>query len=104
MTPRIEDPKLRPIADKVLAGVRLDFDDGVALYRSSDLLAVGYLANHVREKQNGDVTYFNVNRHINPTDVCVAACKLCAFGKQKRDPEGLHHVARPGLARGGRRL
>jgi aminodeoxyfutalosine synthase len=87
MTPHIEDSKLRPIAEKVLAGERLDFDDGVAFYRSSDLLAIGYLANHVREKRNGNVTYFNVNRHINPTDVCVAACKLCAFGKQKRDPK-----------------
>jgi aminodeoxyfutalosine synthase len=59
----------------------------VALCGSSDLLAIGYPANHVREKRNGNVTYFNVNRHINPTDVCVAACKLCAFGKQKRDPK-----------------
>ena len=82
----IEDPKLRPIADKVIAGERLSFEDGVALYRSSDLLAIGYLANIVRERLHGDVTYFNVNRHINPTDVCVASCRLCAFGKQKRDP------------------
>ncbi len=103
MTPHIEDPKLRAIADKVMAGARLDFDDGVALYRSSDLLAIGYLANHVREKLSGNVTYFNVNRHINPTDVCVAACKLCAFGKQKRDPkaytmshEQVWHVAGEG--------
>lgn len=83
----IEDPKLRPILDKVQAGERLSFDDGVALYRSSDLLAVGYLANLVRERMHGDVTYFNVNRHLNPTDVCVASCRLCAFGKQKRDPK-----------------
>ncbi len=87
MTPRIEDPTLGPIAEKVLGGERLSYEDGLALYRSSDLLAIGYLANHVREKLNGNVTYFNVNRHINPTDVCVAACKLCAFGKQVRDPK-----------------
>jgi aminodeoxyfutalosine synthase len=48
------------------------------------LLAVGWLANHVREKKHGNVTYYNVNRHINPTNICVAHCKLCAFG---RDPE-----------------
>ncbi len=53
---------------------------------SNDLLALGYLANIVRERMHGDVTYFNVNRHINPTDVCVASCRLCAFGKQRRDP------------------
>ena len=69
-----------------MAGERLSFEDGVALYRSHDLLAVGYLANHLREKLSGNVTYFNVNRHINPTNVCVAACKLCAFGRQVRNP------------------
>src|SRR5258708_1422530 len=77
----ITDQRLRPIADKVLAGERLTFEDGVTLYRSPDLLAVGGLANHVREKRHGDVTYFNVNRHINPTNVCVAHCKLGGFGR-----------------------
>ena len=86
MVPRIADPNLAPIADKVMARQRLSFEDGVALYRTSDLLTLGYLANTVRERLNGNKTFFNVNRHINPTDVCVAACKLCAFGKQKRNP------------------
>jgi aminodeoxyfutalosine synthase len=67
----------------VLAGERLSYDEGLALYRSADVLAVGWLANHVRERMHGDVTYFNVNRHINPTNVCVAACRLCAFGRAK---------------------
>jgi len=84
--PYFNDPQLRPIAGKVSAGERLSYDDGLALYRSGDLLGIGYLANHVRERLNGQTTYFNVNRHINPTDVCVAACKLCAFGKQARNP------------------
>ena len=44
------------------------------------------MANLVRERRHGNITYFNVNRHINPTDVCVASCKLCAFGKKARDP------------------
>ena len=79
------DPELQPIARKVDAGERLSFEDGVALYRSHDLLTVGRLANIVRERLNGNVTFFNVNRHINPTNVCVAACKLCAFGRQVRD-------------------
>jgi aminodeoxyfutalosine synthase len=80
----ITDKRLKPIADKVLAGERLSIDDGILLFRSPDLLAVGWLANHVREKRHGDVTYFNVNRHINPTNVCLAHCRLCAFG---RDPD-----------------
>ncbi|MBI3665346.1 MAG: aminofutalosine synthase MqnE [Acidobacteria bacterium] len=83
----IDDPKLEPIAGKVLASERLNHDDGVALYRSHDILAIGYLANLVRERKSGNVTYFNVNRHINPTNVCVAACRLCAFGRQVRDPK-----------------
>jgi aminodeoxyfutalosine synthase len=86
MSPVIEDPRLQSVRDKVEAGERLSFEDGVALYRSSDLLAIGYLANRVRERLHGDRTYFNVNRHINPTDVCVASCRLCAFGKRAKDP------------------
>jgi aminodeoxyfutalosine synthase len=81
-----DDPRLEPVADKVLAGTRLDYEDGLALYRSPDILAVGWLANAVREKLHGDVAYFNVNRHINPTNVCVASCRLCAFGRKKDTP------------------
>jgi len=83
----IEDPRLKPILEKVQAGERLSYDDGVALYRTPDLLALGYMANLVRERLHGSVTYFNVNRHINPTDVCVASCRLCAFGKRVKDPK-----------------
>ncbi len=82
----ITDATLQPIADRVMAGERLSFEDGVALYNSPDLLAVGWLANHVREKRHGDITYYNVNRHINPTNVCVAHCKLCAFGRDPNSP------------------
>ncbi len=86
MHPLIEDRRLAAILDKVTSGVRLDFDDGVALYRSRDLLALGYMANLVREKLHGNVTFYNVNRHINPTNVCVAGCRLCAYGKKPGDP------------------
>jgi aminodeoxyfutalosine synthase len=82
----ITDQRLKPIAEKVLAGERLNMDDGIALYRSPDLLAVGWLANYVREKRHGNITYFNVNRHINPTNVCVAHCRLCAFGRDPNAP------------------
>ena len=87
-----EDRLLPAIADKVFAEERLSFEDGVALYRSADILAVGWLANWVREKMHGDTTYFNVNRHINPTNVCVAACRLCAFGR-KKDAPGAYTMA-----------
>jgi aminodeoxyfutalosine synthase len=87
-----DDARLQPIAEKMLSGERLSFDDGVALYRSPDILAVGWLANAVREKLHGNIAYFNVNRHINPTNVCVAACRLCAFGR-KKDAEGSYTMA-----------
>ena len=79
----IEDKRLAPVAEKVQAGERLTFEDGLALYRTHDLLALGWLANSVRERLHGNVCYYNINRHINPTNVCVAHCRLCAFG---RDP------------------
>ena len=81
-----DDAALLPIAKKVLGGERLDSREALALYRSPDILAVGWLANSVRERLHGDQTYFNVNRHINPTNVCVAACRLCAFGRKKDSP------------------
>ena len=87
-----DDARLLPVADKVVARERLTFEDAVTLYRSPDILALGWLANHVRERLHGDVTYFNVNRHINPTNVCVAACRLCAFGR-KKDAPGAYTMA-----------
>jgi len=89
---RLEDPNLGAIASKVLAGERLSREDGVRLYASNDLLAVGFLANHVRERLHGNRVYFNVNRHINPTNVCVASCRLCAFGR-KPDAPGAYTMA-----------
>jgi aminodeoxyfutalosine synthase len=87
LKPIIDDVRLKPILDKVERGQRLNLDDGVTMYRSSDVLSLGYMANMVRERLHGNVTFFNVNRHINPTDVCVASCKLCAFGKKAKDPK-----------------
>ncbi len=87
LSPSFEDQRLEPILEKVRAQQRLSPEDGLNLYRTNDLLGAGYLANLVRERLHGNVTYFNVNRHLNPTDVCVAACKLCAFGKKSKDPK-----------------
>ena len=84
--------QLRPVAEKVMAGERLGFEDAVTLFRSNDLLAIGYLANSVRQRLYGKLTYFNVNRHINPTNVCVASCRLCAFGR-KPDAPGAYTMA-----------
>jgi aminodeoxyfutalosine synthase len=87
-----DDPRIQSIYEKVLARERLGSEDALALYRTGDILAVGWLANHVRERMHGDSTYFNVNRHINPTNVCIAACRLCAFGR-KKDAPGAYTMA-----------
>jgi aminodeoxyfutalosine synthase len=87
-----DDARLIPIQDKVVARQRLSPDDALALYRTGDILALGWMANLVRERLHGDRTYFNVNRHINPTNVCVAACRLCAFGR-KKDVPGAYTMA-----------
>ena len=104
---QITDACLDLIAPKVLAGERLSAEDGLALFESHDMLALGWLANHMREKRHGDICYFNVNRHINPTNVCVAHCKLCAFGRSPDAPgayvfalEEIFHRAAQGVGEG----
>jgi aminodeoxyfutalosine synthase len=76
------------IASKVREGVPLSQADGVALYRHPNLMEVGALANQVRERLHADRTYFNRNLHINPTNVCVASCKLCSFSRRRADADG----------------
>ena len=71
--------RLGAIREKVEAGQRLSFDDGLALEGSDDLFAIGAMANQVRERKNGNFGYYNVNTHINPTNVCVYKCDFCAF-------------------------
>ena len=83
----VESVGLGPIAEKVFGNERLGREDGLALYRHPDLLAVGALANHRREKRHGDVAYYIVNQHINHTNVCVAGCKFCAFYRTARQPD-----------------
>jgi len=82
---RLQEGMLCHIMEKVRAGERLSFEDGVNLFKSSDLLTIGAMADFVRRKKNGDRVYFIINRHINHTNICCNRCKLCAFGKDKED-------------------
>jgi aminodeoxyfutalosine synthase len=72
----------KELEEKVLSGSRLTYDDGVALYASDDLAWLGELAHHVRTQKNGDQVFFNVNRHLNLTNVCVASCAYCSFERK----------------------
>ncbi len=81
------DNLLKSIEEKVIANQRLSFEDGVTLFNSNDLLGIGYLANIVRERKNGDKAYFIVNRHINHTNICINRCLFCAFSKDKEEED-----------------
>ncbi|MEM6692216.1 MAG: aminofutalosine synthase MqnE [Planctomycetota bacterium] len=83
--------QFRDIRNKVEAGERLSLDDGIFLYRDDlPLQEVGQLANWVREQKNGNVGYYNINTHLNPTNVCVYRCRFCAFRSDLRDPRGYY--------------
>ena len=83
----IQDPALRPIAEKVGANRRLDAADGVALYATSDLLGLGAIADYANQRLNGDRVFFSANQHINPTNVCVLrnTCTFCSFAKMPKE-------------------
>lgn len=95
------DPSLHSIRAKVEAGQRLSFEDGMALESSADLFTIGELANLVRERLSGNSCYYNVNVHLNPTNVCVYRCVFCAFRADLRaekaylmsDEQILHRAA-----------
>ena len=76
------------LRDKVFAGGRLSFDEGVHLDKHADLATLGEMANFVREAKNGNVTYYNVNQHLNPTNVCVYRCNFCAFRADLKSDRG----------------
>jgi aminodeoxyfutalosine synthase len=82
------DARLSDIRAKVEAGGRLSFDDGLFLDRHADLFTLGELANVVRERKNGNFAYYNVNTHLNPTNVCVYRCVFCAFRADLKSPRG----------------
>src|SRR5687767_606427 len=98
---RSSTPLLRSIREKVEAGERLSFDDGLTLYRDdAPLPEVGELADLVRERKNGNAGYYNINTHLNPTNVCVYRCTFCAFRSDLREAKGYAMSDEQILARG----
>jgi aminodeoxyfutalosine synthase len=80
---RVDAAGLADIAEKIVAGTRLDLLDGVRLFETPDLLALGWLANRERERRHAGRTYYNYNIRIEATNVCVASCLFCAFARLK---------------------
>jgi aminodeoxyfutalosine synthase len=84
--PMVSDPALEPLVDKVLAGQRLSLDDGLVLYETSDVWGVLAMADFVRRRIHGDAAYYNINRHMNYSNVCALSCKFCEFYRKKDQP------------------
>ena len=84
----LERAGLADICEKVRAGQRLSSDDGLRLYDCDDLPLLGYMANIVRERLNGDTTYYVRNQHINYTNICNKLCKFCSFYVKPKDERG----------------
>lgn len=82
---------------KALRGERLSFEDGVSLYHSPDLIELGAVADELNQKKNGLDVFFNVNRHINPTNICALSCKFCAFSRKPGD-EGAYAYSEDEIA------
>ncbi|QDU54405.1 aminofutalosine synthase MqnE [Aeoliella mucimassa] len=94
-------PLLKPIREKVEAGERLSADDGLVLESPEvPLPELGELANLVRERKNGNAAYYNINTHINPTNICVYRCTFCAFRSDLREAKGYWMNDEQVLARG----
>ena len=84
-------PTLRPIADKIERNERITDEDALQLYRSRDLNALGIMASVVRERKNGNVATYVLNRYINYSNICVLSCQFCAFAAKKRDPHAFEN-------------
>ena len=85
--PIFQDSGLKPIYNKVVARVRLDREDGLALFASADLLGVGALAQIVRERLHGNKAFYIYNQHLNYSNICINGCKFCAFGRKAGEPD-----------------
>ncbi len=82
MEKAVREAGLEDIYQKVLEGKRLTAQDGLRLYKTHALPALGFLANIVRERFNGNKAYYIYNQHVNYSNVCTNLCKFCAFGKE----------------------
>jgi len=97
LTLLLQDPDLpadlKRIAEKVLHGERVTFEEGVLLFEKGELGYLGVLANYIREKRHGNKTYFNRNFHIEPTNLCVYDCKFCSYSRLiKQRSEGWEYT------------
>ncbi|MCW5756996.1 MAG: radical SAM protein [Phycisphaeraceae bacterium] len=84
--PSVSDRALEPLIDKVVAGQRLSLEDGALLYATGDLWGVLAMADFLRRRIHSDAAYYNINRHMNYSNVCALSCKFCEFYRKKDEP------------------
>ncbi|MEE9438687.1 MAG: aminofutalosine synthase MqnE [Saprospiraceae bacterium] len=83
------DPEIVNIAKKVKSNKRISDKDCYSLFEKADLSTVGIIANYIREKKHGNITYFNRNFHLEPTNVCLYSCSFCSYSRLiKKRSEG----------------
>ena len=80
------DRLLSPVWDKIQSGERLSLTDGVTMFQSNDLIAIGKMAHAVQQQKSGDAVYFVLNQKIEPTNICVLSCKFCDFATKAGKP------------------
>ncbi len=86
------DAALRPIAEKILAEQPLNLADGMALWNTRDIFSLGEMANFARRQRHGTTTFYNINRHINYSNICALSCKFCEFHR-KRGEQGAYEFS-----------
>src|SRR6266481_9952994 len=87
MSINFRDRQLIPIWNKVQQGTRLSFEDGLLIYKTSDLISLGKMAHFVQQQKSGDAVYFVLNQKIEHTNICVLSCKFCDFAVKKGDAD-----------------
>src|SRR6266850_7905223 len=85
MNPNFRDKLLVPVWEKIQRGERLSLEDGLALYRTSDVISLGKMAHAVQQQKSGDAVYFVINQKIEHTNICILSCKFCDFAVKKGD-------------------
>ncbi len=86
------DPRLEPIRAKALAGERLSLDEGMVLYETPDVWGVVAIADEIRRRLHGDRAFYNINRHLNYSNVCALSCKFCGFYRKKGEEGAYEHT------------
>jgi aminodeoxyfutalosine synthase len=89
----VRDARLAPVWEKVRAGERLDAANGLACLETDDVLALGRMADRVKQQKSGDWVYFVINRYINPTNLCVLSCSFCDFARKRGEPGAFERSA-----------